>query len=484
MVDDRLRGGSPSFFGDGWARGLATLLALAVALALAWASEPALAQETPKDGASAEKEAASLDCSDFATQRGAQAVFDRSPVASKGDPFELDKDADGKACEAALGGAAEDGTELGARNPGDLDCVDLPSQAAAQARLRTDPSDPDGLDPENNGVACEFAPVPYEDVAFDGAPVAAARSKADVDCEDFEFQQEAQMVYLRDQSDPNGLDGPGEKAENDERFVGNDFACETLPLLASNVEEMRAAGGRESGRTGDPSGARRRVAPRRRAWLAAGPRRAATGRLRRLGPAGRAAIASLLRLVRAISPPVTIRESPLPRCGSSAPYDGESKARRACGGARGFAKPSSVAALPCLLLCLALFLSGCGALGGSGASCGQSPPSVEPARAAPGETFRLYGGGFREGCNDTGFAGLPFLKEPARQDIRVEMRQGGKSWALASGLAASDPPDYALDVDLEVPADAKPGRAMIAIPDPNNAEPLKVPFGVLGSGSG
>jgi hypothetical protein len=229
----------PSIFG-GDAKRLSMLsaafLALALALALAWAPKPALAQEAQGSESFAAKEAAALDCGDFATRRGAQAIFDRSPVASAGDRFELDEDGDGVVCEPAPGGAAEDGTDLGAQTGGDLDCVDFPSQAAAQAGLRDDPSDPNRLDPENNGVACELTPVFYDDGATDYAPVAAARSNADLDCEDFEFQQEAQMVYLRDESDPNGLDGPNEAAEKDKRYVGNGFACETLPLLASNVE--------------------------------------------------------------------------------------------------------------------------------------------------------------------------------------------------------------------------------------------------------
>lgn len=135
------------------------------------------------------------------------------------------------------------------------------------------------------------------------------------------------------------------------------------------------------------------------------------------------------------------------------------------------------AALSYLLLCLLTLFTGCGLLGGtSAAECGQQAPSVEPSRADPEETFRVYGGGFREGCNDTG---PPFFEEPARRDIRVEMRQGGRSWTLASGLAASDPPDYALDVKLKVPTDAKPGRAVVAIPDPDSAEPMEAPFTVL-----
>ncbi len=138
-----------------------------------------------------------------------------------------------------------------------------------------------------------------------------------------------------------------------------------------------------------------------------------------------------------------------------------------------------MAVLSGFLLCLAL-LSGCSLLGGSSASCGQDLPRVEPSRLDPGETFRLHGGGFRDGCNDSN---LPFGKEPARQDIRVEMRQGGKSWNLASGLAAGDPPDYILDVKLKVPARAEPGRAVVVIPDPNSAGPMKIPVRVLGGGS-
>lgn len=241
MVDGRTRGSLLYIFGDS-ARRLALVALCVLAMALMLAGFPRLALAQDSSEAIAEEKAASLDCNDFATQRGAQAILDRSPVASAGDPFELDEDGDGVVCETPRGepgeAVAEDDTKLGAKTGGDLDCVDFPSQAAAQARLKADPSDPHGLDPENNGVACEFVPVPYADRAFDDAPVAAARSDIDLDCEDFEYQQEAQMVYLQDESDPNGLDGPNERAEKDKRFVGNGFACETLPLLESNVEEF------------------------------------------------------------------------------------------------------------------------------------------------------------------------------------------------------------------------------------------------------
>lgn len=37
----------------------------------------------------------------------------------------------------------------------DQNCSDFPSQAAAQAHLEQDPSDPDNLDADDDGIACE-----------------------------------------------------------------------------------------------------------------------------------------------------------------------------------------------------------------------------------------------------------------------------------------------------------------------------------------
>jgi hypothetical protein len=43
-------------------------------------------------------------------------------------------------------------------------CPDLPSQAAAQAVLRADPSDPNGFDTDRDGIACESNPEPRDTV--------------------------------------------------------------------------------------------------------------------------------------------------------------------------------------------------------------------------------------------------------------------------------------------------------------------------------
>lgn len=42
----------------------------------------------------------------------------------------------------------------------DLNCSDFPNQAAAQANLNNNPSDPNGLDAEGDGRACESLPCP------------------------------------------------------------------------------------------------------------------------------------------------------------------------------------------------------------------------------------------------------------------------------------------------------------------------------------
>lgn len=42
------------------------------------------------------------------------------------------------------------------------DCSSYPSQAAAQAALRANPSDPNNLDPDDDGIACEDRPAPFD----------------------------------------------------------------------------------------------------------------------------------------------------------------------------------------------------------------------------------------------------------------------------------------------------------------------------------
>lgn len=112
----------------------------------------------------------------------------------------------------------------------DLDCSDFATQEDAQAVLNADPSDPNGLDSEGDGIACETLPsgsvaapvTPAPTPAPEPVPAptpAPAPSGEDLNCSDFSTQAEAQSIYDADPSDPNGLDGSPEDG----------VACESLP---------------------------------------------------------------------------------------------------------------------------------------------------------------------------------------------------------------------------------------------------------------
>ncbi len=93
----------------------------------------------------------------------------------------------------------------GAGPPSDGDACDaFDFQEDAQQALDSDPSDPVGLDPDNDGVACENLPSRFPAVS----------------CDDFATQPEAQKVYDADTSDPFDLDDDGDGV-----------ACEDLPAL-------------------------------------------------------------------------------------------------------------------------------------------------------------------------------------------------------------------------------------------------------------
>ena len=126
---------------------------------------------TPSASASPEASAPSedVDCSDFGLQGDAQVFHDAT-----GGMGGLDADGDGIACEALPpGNSSEAGTaqppatltppptaspggsaEIPPPPDGDYDCSDL-TYEQAQVVLAQDPSDPYGLDADNDGEACE-----------------------------------------------------------------------------------------------------------------------------------------------------------------------------------------------------------------------------------------------------------------------------------------------------------------------------------------
>ena len=141
------------------------------------------------------------DCGDFRSQAEAQGELERD----LSDPNNLDVDGDGIACETypyAGGGGG------GAGGGGGLDCADFATQQQAQAVLESDPSDPNRLDADNDGEACET--YPYNGGGGEGGG-------GDLDCADFSTHGEAQREFAKDRTDPNNLD-----ADHDGR------ACEDL----------------------------------------------------------------------------------------------------------------------------------------------------------------------------------------------------------------------------------------------------------------
>lgn len=82
-------------------------------------------------------------------------------------------------------------------------CDTFRYQEQAQAILAEDPDDPFGLDHDGNGLACES--LPNADRSVD-PPLPGGARGFDLDCLDFAFQDQAQRVYNADPGDPHGLD--------------------------------------------------------------------------------------------------------------------------------------------------------------------------------------------------------------------------------------------------------------------------------------
>lgn len=110
-------------------------------------------------------------------------------------------------------------------------------------------------------------------------------------------------------------------------------------------------------------------------------------------------------------------------------------------------------ALTALLFCLLMVLVGCAQTGSSEGACAGPYIRAEPARAAPAGMFRLHGRNFSIGDCERGTV------KPI-QNIPIDFRQGKRTWRLTTVINA---PGY-FNVEVRVPAEAKPGRAdVIAI---------------------
>ena len=107
----------------------------------------------------------------------------------------------------------------------DATCGDFVNQAAAQVALDADPDDPNGLDLDLDGVACEtpFVTSVVPTALPTATPIApASQDGRDVNCVDFTYQEDAQVIFDRIAGDPYNLDPSGDG-----------LACSSLPSRQS-----------------------------------------------------------------------------------------------------------------------------------------------------------------------------------------------------------------------------------------------------------
>lgn len=104
-----------------------------------------------------------------------------------------------------------------------------------------------------------------------------------------------------------------------------------------------------------------------------------------------------------------------------------------------------------------LAVAGCGS-GDSGARAGCGGPDVRltPTAVAPGDDVRVRARFLWADCYDSGQQGTP----PPLRDVAVTFRTGDRTVPLAT---LQPEPDGTMDTTVQVPDDAAPGPARIAV---------------------
>ena len=198
-------------------------------------------------------------CDDFTTQAQAQRVLERDPS----DPHGLDNDNNGIACEELPAGGgnrratAPDPPARESTSADRFDCEALLTQARAQRILERDPADPNQLDANGDGQACEefFAETAAAAPAAPATPAPAepapdepatddATPQDRFDCEDFTSPARPQRILDRDPSDPHGLDA-NQNGEACEEFFADDVSQDApsrLPEPDQDPETLDVAG--------------------------------------------------------------------------------------------------------------------------------------------------------------------------------------------------------------------------------------------------
>ena len=119
----------------------------------------------------------------------------------------------GGGCSGSESRSVDGSASAGSGTDSNLDCAGFAYQEEAQRVLKQDPSNPNYLDGDGDGVACEDLPS-----TDDQSPGVSSGGDVNLDCASVATQEEAQRVLKQDPSDPNYLDGDGDGE-----------ACEELP---------------------------------------------------------------------------------------------------------------------------------------------------------------------------------------------------------------------------------------------------------------
>lgn len=177
-------------------------------------------------------------CDDFVTEEEAQAELDADDTLAAS----LDGNDDGFACSEGDDVDLPSEAELADDTGGAFACDDYDTQAEAQAAYDVDPDLLIDLDSNGDGLACSDG----DDVNLDDADdtVVTVDAGGDVDCIDFDTQEEAQAVYDATAGDPNNLD------------PSNDgFACSELPSEDGTVRVSSIPNTGTGGATSSVAGA-------------------------------------------------------------------------------------------------------------------------------------------------------------------------------------------------------------------------------------
>lgn len=156
---------------------------------------------------------AALACADFLTQQEAQDAFEADP----GGLADLDPDGNGIACEELLEAEPEEDTRENRRQNRQNQDQD---QSQNQNRNRNQDEEPadtvvDEPRQNQNQNQNQNRDLPPEDL----------------DCIDFDFQEDAQQIYNQDPTDPFNLDPNGDG-----------FACSSLPMREPFISQVPRTG--------------------------------------------------------------------------------------------------------------------------------------------------------------------------------------------------------------------------------------------------